>query len=230
MGGYYIAFLYVALMMVVVTPIMHWTLMQVDHNFRQEERINQNQEDEESEALMSPNDIDCPKRDLTWNDLTLSRYTVFALSTWFVVNWEMAFNAGSLNETLVKLHGMDPSVSSLCFLCTRISFAIATMIPVVLGSCCTRLQLTYVAFLFWSLGLYYRPGVMLDSEPLLWLTCLSLVLGGIGGGIAFVVNLPELMDSLEQVPGLVNQFDKEKLRAVISKYLMIVGATGQFAG
>ena len=102
------------------------------------------------------------KRAPTWKDLTMSRYSVFALTTWFVVNWEMACNAGSLNELLITLHGIDPSVSSLVFLCTRVSFAVATIIPVICKGYVNRLQLTYVAFICWGLGLFLRPGVLPD--------------------------------------------------------------------
>lgn len=126
---------------------------------------------------------------------------MFSLATWLVCSWEMAFNAGSLNNLLIEEHDFDPRFSTLVFLCTRVSFAIATVIPVLAlkYTSLNRIHLNYFAYLLMGFGLMLRPGSFpaLGFESNFVITFIGLVMGGLSGGIIITVNLPEVVDSLE---------------------------------
>lgn len=163
-----------------------------------------------------------------------NRYTLFSLATWLVCSWEMAFNAGSLNNLLIEEHEIDPMYSTLVFLCTRISFAIATVIPILAlkipGT--NRIHLNYIAYLLMGFGLILRPGCFpaLGFDSNFIVTFIGLVMGGLSGGIIITVNLPEVVDSLEVQPEIMDQVDKDSLRAFLSKELVLIGALGQGLG
>jgi hypothetical protein len=125
-SGYLGSFLFVGLSLLVAAPFVDKQIRETRSIFSKFQHL---PDEEEISYLIKKNGLTRDNlRQIHFSDLMKSRYSIWAIVTFTMMGWAIAYQSSSLNVMLTEVHGLDESTSTLVYIIASLGFLTATPI------------------------------------------------------------------------------------------------------